>query len=199
MDPPDLPEEAVWLRRVADGDESAFVKLIEKHQDRVYGTVVRMLGRDYLSEAEDVAQQVFLRVFRAAGKYRPDAKFTTWLFTICRNCVLTHLKRTGRWLRDEPLVNEAGEDVDPLDHLPDPGAVDAASGLLRKEMVEALEGAIAELPESQRMALILRQYEQLDYEEIAGVLNQTVPGVKSLLFRARTRLRAVLEEYLHAG
>ncbi len=192
----DAPEEAAWLQRAAEGDESAFVLLVEKHQDRVYGTVARMLGQDHVSEAEDVAQQVFLRVFRAAGRYRPEAKFTTWLFTICRNCVWTHLKKAGRWHRDEPVSGEDGGELDPLDALPDPEAADAASGMLRKEMVGTLEKAIAELPESQRMALILRQYEQLDYEEIARVLDQSVPGVKSLLFRARTRLRAALDEYL---
>lgn len=192
----DVPD-AELMRRTARADESAFAILLRRHQDRVFGTVARMLGRDHFSEAEDLSQQVFLRVYKAAGAYRPEAKFTTWLFTICRNTVFTHLKRQGRWRREEPTTFEDGEESSPLSKLPDPSSDGAVNEYLRKEMVEALEKAMAELPESQRMALILRQYEQMDYEEIARVLDQSVSGVKSLLFRARDRLRTVLANYLN--
>ncbi|MDX6767350.1 MAG: sigma-70 family RNA polymerase sigma factor [Candidatus Methylacidiphilales bacterium] len=189
----DLPDEDL-MRATAAGDDGAFAALVRRHQDRVYGTVYKMLGA-HQSEAEDVAQQVFIRVHRAAARYRPEAKFTTWLMTICRNCVFTQLKKSRRH-PSVPLdpVGPDGEEIE--SPLPDPEARSADQMLQEKEMRRTLETAMAELPELQRSALVLRQYEQLDYEEIARVLQTTVPAVKSLLFRARDMLRQRLQDYL---
>lgn len=191
------PGDAELMAATARGDEDAFAELVRRHQHLVYGTVVRMLG-NHRAEAEDVAQQIFIRVFKAAGRYQPEAKFTTWLLTICRNCVFTQLKKQGRWKKEEPWQDEEGEERHPLDHHADESAGNASENLLRRELEEAVQLAVGDLPESQRMALILRQYDQLDYEEIAKVLGTTVPSVKSLLFRARETLRKALQSYLHA-
>ena len=187
--------ETELMTAIAAGDEAAFCELLRRHQNLVYGTVYKMLGQQ-CSDAEDVSQQVFIKVYRAASRYRPQAKFTTWLLTICRNCTFTHLKRGKRHL-SQPLfhVDETGEHETPL---PDPDALPADQLLLHREMQQTVEAAVARLPLSQREALILRQYHQLDYEEIARVMKTSVSSVKSLLFRARDVLRQELKDYLEA-
>src|ERR1051325_10231762 len=178
------------MKRIAAEDTMAFEKLVERHQRLVLGTVARMLGNT--SDVEDVAQQVFLRVWKSAKRYVPRAKFTTWLLTITRNLVFNELRRRSR-RAELPLQIEAAEEERPIrdDH----GAAPDAS-LLEQELQEAIETAIALLPETQRLAVLLRRYNELSYEEIAIVLGQSVPAVKSLLFRARLELRARLSRYL---
>ncbi len=183
------------IKQFTRGDEDAFRELVRRHQDLVYGTAYKMLG-SYAHEAEDVAQLVFIRVYKAAHRYRPEATFKTWLMTITRNCVFTQLKkssrREGQHQPLEPIIEgEVAEST-----LPDTGVQDAAENLLRNEMREVLEAAVRRLPEAQRSALVLRQYEQMDYESIARVMKTSVPSVKSLLFRARDTLRNELQAYL---
>lgn len=176
--------------RITEGDHSAFRQLVERHQNAVIGTVAKMLGN--ASDAEDIAQQVFLRIWRHAKRYRPEAKFTTYLFTITRNLVFNESRRRGR--KKEVSSDEREENSnlmigDNPDRQPD-------AELLQRELQQAVDTAITALPETQRMAVVLRRYEQLSYEEIAKVLELTVPSVKSLLFRARTSLRETLSGYL---
>ncbi|MDH4445057.1 MAG: sigma-70 family RNA polymerase sigma factor [Akkermansiaceae bacterium] len=180
------------MERVGAGDHEAFRELVERHQGAVVGTVAKMLGNP--SEAEDIAQQVFLRIWRNAKRYRPDAKFTTYLYTITRNLVFNETRRRSR--KKEVSANELEENSNQLiaassDRQPD-------SELLQVELQRAVDAAIAGLPEAQRMAVVLRRYEQLPYEEIAKVLNLSVSAVKSLLFRARTTLREALSGYLES-
>jgi RNA polymerase sigma-70 factor (ECF subfamily) len=178
------------MRLVGRGDTNAFEELIEKHQALVAGTVARMLGSN--SDVEDIAQQVFIRVWKSARRYVPRAKFTTWLLKITRNLVFNELRRTKRRAH-VPLQPEAGaEDLplkDDINLAPD-------ASLLEVELRRTIEEAILQLPETQRMALVLRRYEQLSYEEIADVLELSVPAVKSVLFRARSELRTRLSKYL---
>ena len=178
------------MERIADGDHHAFRQLVERHQHAVIGTVAKMLGNS--SEAEDIAQQVFLRVWRNARRYRPDAKFTTYLFTITRNLVFNETRRRSRKKEvssDEREENSNHHIEASPDRQPD-------AELLQAELQSAVDAAIAGLPDTQRMAVVLRRYEQLSYEEIAGVLGLSVSAVKSLLFRARTALRESLAGYL---
>lgn len=184
------------MARVKEGDTAAFQELVEIHQHRVIGTVARMLGDD--AEAEDVAQQVFVRVWRSAARYEPSAKFTTWLFTITRNLVFNELRRRARHATiplEEP--REPGDD-EPRTQLADERVKLPDATLLDEEMMDAIQRAIDELPEAQRMAIVLRRYEETPYEEIAAILDLSVPAVKSLLFRARTELREKLRRYLEA-
>ena len=178
------------MTRIGAGDHEAFRQLVERHQNAVVGTVTKMLGN--IHDAEDIAQQVFLRIWRNARRYRPDAKFTTWLYTITRNLVFNETRRRGR--KKEVSADEREETAhqvieDSPEYRPD-------QELLQNELRAAVDQAIAALPETQRMAVILRRYEQLPYEEIATVLKLSVPAVKSLLFRARTTLRESLAAYL---
>jgi RNA polymerase sigma-70 factor, ECF subfamily len=183
-------EDVRLMQLVGRGDTAALEELIERHQSLVAGTVARMLGSN--SDVEDIAQQVFIRVWKSARRYVPRAKFTTWLLKITRNLVFNELRRSKRHAH-VPLQTNPGTEEFPVKDEVNP-APDAS--LLETELQQAIEQAITQLPESQRMALILRRYEQLSYEEISEVLDLSVPAVKSVLFRARTELRARLSRYL---
>src|SRR4029450_2067071 len=183
-------EDVRLMQLVSGGDTGAFEELIEKHQSLVAGTVARMLGSN--SDVEDIAQQVFIRVWKSARRYVPRAKFTTWLLKITRNLVFNELRRAKRHAH-VPLQPESGTEDPPMkDETQSPP--DAA--LLEVELQRKIEEAILQLPEAQRLALVLRRYEQLSYEQIADVLDLSVPAVKSVLFRARTELRSRLSKYL---
>jgi RNA polymerase sigma-70 factor (ECF subfamily) len=174
----------------ARGDTSAFEQLVERHQALVLGTVARMLGSN--SDVEDLAQQVFVRVWKSAPRYTPTAKFTTWLLTITRNLVFNEMRRRKRHPADTLDVHQ-GEESLPL---PDMRAQGPDAALLESELQRAVDEAIRSLPEKQRLAVILRRYEEKSYEEIADVLELSVPAVKSVLFRARSELREALSRYL---
>ena len=183
-------EDVRLMEMVSAGDVIAFEQLVEKHQALVAGTVGRMLGNN--SDVEDVAQQVFVRVWKSAKRYVPRAKFTTWLLKITRNLVFNELRRRKRHAATPLQLEPEGEEIQLKDeHASTPDAL-----LLEEELQRSIDAAIGQLPETQRMAVILRRYEELSYEQIAEVLDQSVPAVKSLLFRARTELRQKLKSYL---
>ncbi len=188
--PEDDAEDVRLMHLVGRGDTAAFEQLIERHQALVIGTVAHMLASN--SEVEDIAQQVFIRVWKSAGRYVPRAKFTTWLLKITRNLVFNELRRSKRRAHI-PITQEPEAEDRPLkdDSVQTP---DAAA--LENELQQAIDRAISELPDAQRMAVILRRYEDMSYDEIADVLDLSVPAVKSVLFRARTELRERLARYL---
>ena len=198
-DDPSLPPEPddsaardlALMARIRHGDADAFRDLLEAHQQRVIGTIAKMLGGD--ADAEDLAQVVFLRVWKSAPRYEATAKFTTWLFKIVRNLVFNELRRRKR----HPTQSlDATDQPDDRPHqFPDPGVKPADIALLDAEMQAAIQRAIEELPEAQRLAVILRRYDETPYEDIAEVLDLSVASVKSLLFRARTELREKLRAY----
>lgn len=182
--------DAALMAKAASGDVAAFEQLVERHQALVIGTVGRMLGNN--SDVEDVAQQVFVRVWKSAARYRPTAKFTTWLLTITRNLVFNEARRRKRHPGDLLDVHEGEEAlalVDSAGRIPD-------EQLLESELQHEIDRAILGLPEKQRLAVVLRRYEDRSYEEIGQVLGLSIAAVKSLLFRARTELRAALNRYL---
>jgi len=183
------PDDFTLMSRSASGDLRAFETLVERHQTRVIGTIAKMLGDE--TEAEDLAQQVFLRVWKSCAKYQPTAKFTTWLLTITRNLVFNEMRRRGRATLVSIEPREDGTEL-PLAATSASPSEEAAGA----ELQEVIARAIAALPEMQRTALILRRYEEMPYEEIAKVLGTTVPAVKSILFRARDQLRVSLASYL---
>jgi RNA polymerase sigma-70 factor (ECF subfamily) len=178
------------MRLIGQGDTAAFEDLVQRHQMLVLGTVSRMLGGN--SEVEDIAQQVFLRVWKSAGRYVARAKFTTWLLKITRNLVFNELRRAKRRALVPMQSDPEGDELPLADEAV--SAPDAAA--LEKELQGAVDKAIEALPEVQRMAVILRRYEELSYEEIGEVLDLSVPAVKSVLFRARSELRQRLTQYL---
>lgn len=185
-------QESVRLMlRVKEGDVKAFEKLVELHQNAIIGTCARMLNN--VDDAHDIAQQVFIRVWRSAPRYEPTAKFTTWLFTITRNLVFNETRRRSR--RKEVSIDQENED-DPPKHYADHSVPGADENLAKAEFHDALDKAIAALPEKQRMAVILRGRKDLPYEEICAILKMSLPALKSLLFRARNDLRKHLANFL---
>ena len=178
------------MLRIAEGEEHAFEILVERHQASVLNLIYRLIGDR--TKSEDLAQEVFLRVWKAAGDYKPKAKFTTWLYRIAANLCLNELKasRRKKWLRffqagtDE---QRAGEN-NLSDASPSPEDL-----LLTRERSRQITAALQSLPENQRMAIILKRYDDLSYEEIAGILNCSVSAVESLLVRAKRNLQEKLK------
>lgn len=187
---PDEPQESdeALMRLVALGDDPAFRRLVERHQHLVVATVTRMIGS---ADAEDIAQQVFINVWKSAPRWRPEAKFTTWLLTIAKRLVFNESRRRGR-SRLTPQVPDT--DIEQTEHPDEAPGPDRR--LLEDELHRAIEEALASLPEKERLAVILRRYEEIPYEEIAVILSISLPAVKSLLFRARNTLREKLAPYL---
>lgn len=186
----DDAEDVRLMCLVAEGDTASFESLVERHQALVAGTVARMLASN--ADVEDITQQVFIRVWKSAGRYVARAKFTTWLLKITRNLVFNEMRRAKR---HPHLPIQIDPDADELP-LKDETTETPDATLLQRELQRAIEDAIGQLPETQRMALVLRRYEELSYEEIADILELSLPAVKSLLFRARTELRERLKGYL---
>jgi RNA polymerase sigma-70 factor (ECF subfamily) len=189
--------DKVLMVEIAGGDERALRELIEKHQGAVYGTIAKMLGDPV--EAQDLAQQVFVRVYRAAGSYRATAQFKTWMFTIVRNLVFNEHRRRSRatLVSLHPPENETGHPggSSGID-LPDLAIKTPGEVMLQREMLRKVDEAILALPEQQRLAIVLRRYDEFSYEQIAEILKTSVPATKSLLFRARETLRVALQDYL---
>lgn len=180
------------MGKVGAGDIRAFEELVERHQRAVIGTVAKMLGN--ASDAEDIAQQVFVRIWKSAVRYEAQAKFTTWLFTITRNLVFNEVRRRQR----KPTVSIDEREETTHRTVEDLQAVSPDDEMLQTEIEEAIDRAIQGLPDKQRMAVVLRRYEEMPYEEIAAVLEMSIPAVKSLLFRARAHLKEALQRYLDA-
>lgn len=192
------PSTALMLR-VRDGDATAFEELVGLWQDRLV-TLFRHHTGDH-STAEDLAQEVFLRVYRARAGYQPTAKFSTWIHTIANNVASDLRQRAYRRLeRGVPMNVSASQSGIGLEQI----AV-AASGQRparqadRGELRDIVQRAIAGLGDNQRMALLLAKFEDCSYDEIAAAMGLSVPAVKSLLHRARQQLREALEPYEREG
>jgi len=187
------------MGQIRNGDEEAFRILIERHQDRVYGTVARMMGGAG-PEAEEVAQDIFLRVWKSAATYRPEARFTTWLMTVARNLVFTRMgqrKRRKDIDGEDPVDPETGESW--LQRQADPSSRSPSESLSGRELEKAVEEACAGLPENQRLVVHLRQYEGMEFEEIGKITGMSLTAVKALMFRARENLKKKLSGYLTAS
>ncbi|CAG0928083.1 ECF RNA polymerase sigma factor SigW [Planctomycetaceae bacterium] len=178
------------MKRVGRGDDEAFKLLFERHNRLAWSVIYRQLGN--VAAAEDLVQEAFLRVYRAAPRYEPSAKFSTWLYTVVTNLCLNYKRDRARdRLR---LVGSEEEGDNALEQLaavePDEHGDDEAA-----KRTQAVKEAIASLPENQRMALILSRYEEKSYEEVAEILGVTVAAVKSLTSRARTTLKDKLQRW----
>lgn len=185
------------MLRVREDDPAAFAELVQRFQHRLIAVLHHLIGdRD---EAEDLAQEVFLRVYRHRKSYSPRAKFSTWLFTIANNLALNAL-RDRRRRPSQPLeVSESGSLChEPQQHPPDAASSSCfpAKRLHQEELARVIRQALDTLNERQRLAIILNKYEDMNYADIAQVMGLTTKAVKSLLSRARTKLREVLQGYI---
>jgi RNA polymerase sigma-70 factor (ECF subfamily) len=184
---PTLDHDTQLMLRVRDGDSVSFGILLEKHRTPVIHFLFRMV-QDH-SVAEELAQEVFLRVFRSRASYEPTAKFTTWLFRIATHLALNWL-RDGKKDRAQERLDDIAPDSPGL-QVPDRNP-SVEYNLVRETKMAEVRRAIAILPEKQRAAVLMHKYEEMEYSQIAKVLNCSESAVKSLLFRAYESLRARL-------
>ena len=183
-------EDVQLMLRFCDGDRKAFDKLVERNIGNVCGLVYRFLGNQ--SQVDDIAQEAFLRVLRNAHRYKPEAKFSTWLYRIVANLCFNVIR--ARKTAKQISIHSVGSEDRPLD-FPDEGQQAPDEGLVGDERSNRVAAAVAKLPENQRLAIILNKYEDKSYAEIAEILDTTTMAVKSLLSRARVTLREQLEGY----
>jgi RNA polymerase sigma-70 factor (ECF subfamily) len=182
-----LMEDEKLMAETAQGDEYAFELLVKRHQSRILNLIFRFIGNR--TQARDLAQEVFIRVWQAAPRYKPHAKFTTWTYRVATNLCLNELKSSDKkklFLGGSPaeagrISNEEG-DVSPS----------AEDLLLAEERSRQVSDALQSLPENQRMALILKRYDNLSYHEIAKIMGCSVSAVESLLVRAKRNLQEKL-------
>ena len=193
--PADEPDRGTqWMLAYQAGSEPAFDRLVEAYSGTVYRLLTRFLGP--APEREDLVQEVFLRVIRARERYRPTARFTTWLYRIVFNLAVNRTQRRRPELSlEDPGGEREGAEREGAER-EDADAPDPSRGLEREDVVQAVRRAVAALPEQQRIALILAKYEELPYAEIARVLDSSEKAIKSLIHRARETLRAALAPYL---
>jgi RNA polymerase sigma-70 factor (ECF subfamily) len=186
--------DADIMLRVKAGDESAFAYLVQKYRRPMVNFMYRMAHN--AAGAEDLAQEVFLRVYRSRESYEATAKFTTWLYRIATNLAVNHARDT-RHERPENTVSldepdeESGRTLD----LPDRGP-SAEESLMQRERLTAIRQRVQALPERQRIAVVMHKYQQMDYRQIADVLKLSESATKSLLFRAYETLREQLREFV---
>ena len=182
------------MLRVKAGDDTAFNYLIEKYRRAMISFMYRMVHNSAI--AEELAQEVFLRVYRSREGYAASAKFTTWLYRIATNLAVNHA-RDNKHERPEAKVSldetdeETGLSVDVAD-----GTLNVEQQMLRRERLSAIRRHVEELPERQRMAVLMHKYQDMDYRQIAGVLHLSESATKSLLFRAYQTLRDKLKDFI---
>ena len=194
-----LDPDVRLMIQVREGNADAFEELVEKYQARLVGILGHMVSnRD---QAEDLAQEVFMRVYRARQTYVPGAKFSTWLFTIAHNVASNALRKKSRRKEVNLTSSPSGKvPVRPLDLM-----AQAKSGLMptrqvaRKEMAAIVQQAIKTLNERQKMALLLSKFEGMSYIEISETMQMSTQAVKSLLSRARNNLKEAIEPYFESG
>ena len=192
-----LDSDAALMLRVRQGDAAAFEALVEKYKQPVANLIYRIL-RD-ATEAEDLAQQVFLQVYKAADRYRVTAKFSTWIYTIARNLCLNEIRRRSRHPADSmDIGSQENEDL-PARQFQDVASAQPPEELLRDELVRKIDLAVSELPENQRTAILLYREEEMSYEEIARVLDCSLSATKSLIHRGRETLKQKIKPYLRTG
>ena len=180
----EVRDDPGFVERLRAGEPRAFEELVRSYQHRVFGVALRMLGSR--AEAEDIAQEVFLRAHRALRDFRGEARLSTWLYGVASNLCLNRLASAERkrMRHDEEALMRAPSDT-----------ADATAAMERSELEAALRQAIAELPEERRIVVVLRDLEGLSYEEIAQALAVELNTVRSRLHRARLDLKNKMERF----
>jgi RNA polymerase sigma-70 factor, ECF subfamily len=186
--------DAEVMLRAKEGDDGAFNYLVEKFRRPMISFMYRMTHNS--ATAEDLAQEVFLRVYRSRTGYTADAKFTTWLYRIATNLAVNHARDT-RHERPEVTVNidESDEETGLSVDVPDT-SLTAEQDILRRERLVAIRKQVEALPERQRLAVLMHKYQNMDYKQIADVLHLSESATKSLLFRAYETLREKLKDFV---
>ena len=190
------PDAALMLR-VKRGDRAAFAELVDKYKQPVMNFIFRRLRDE--TEAEDLAQNVFLQVYKSRARYKQTAKFSTWLFTIAHNLTLNELRRRSRHPAESLEETHTENEEQPPRQIEDKSQVAAPDNVLQGELAEKIDEALDELPENQRSAILLCRQEDLSYEQIAKILRCSLSATKSLIHRGRETLKEKLKPYLKSG
>ncbi len=194
----EIDPDAALMLRVKQGETAAFEELVEKYKQPLVNFLFRTL-RD-LSEAEDMAQNVFVQVYKFADRYRVEAKFSTWLYTIARNLSLNEIRRRSRHPAESlDAVLEPGDESGATRQFEDRRNVSAPDRLMQEELTAKVEEALAGLPENQRTAILLFREKEMSYEEISKILGCSLSATKSLIHRGRETLKERLKPYLKTG
>jgi RNA polymerase sigma-70 factor, ECF subfamily len=186
--------DAEVMLRVKAGDDSAFNYLIEKFRRPLISFMYRMTHNS--ATAEELAQEVFLRMYRSRESYKADAKLTTWMYRIATNLAVNHARDT-RHERAENVVSidESDEETGLSVDVPDT-SLNVEQNMLRRERMQAIRQHVQALPERQRMAVLMHKYQNMDYRQISEVLHLSESATKSLLFRAYESLRDKLKDFI---
>jgi RNA polymerase sigma-70 factor (ECF subfamily) len=195
--PGQLDPDAALMLRVKRGDRAAFGTLVEKYKQPVMNFIFRTLRDE--TEAEDLAQNVFLQVYKSRDRYQRTAKFSTWLFTIARNLCLNEIRRRSRHPADSLEESHSENEDQPQRQYEDKKVSLPTENVLQGELARKIAEAVAELPENQRTAILLCQQDELSYEEIAEILDCSLSATKSLIHRGRETLKDKLKPYLKTG
>ena len=195
--PANLDPDAALMLQVKQGDTAAFTTLVEKYKQPVTNLVRRTLRDE--TEAEDLAQNVFVQVWKSASRYESRAKFSTWLFTIARNLCLNEIRRRSRHPAESLDAPHPDQEDQPRHQIEDVKNFSPPDSLLHGELALKIEEALADLPENQRTAILLCRQDELSYEEIAEVLGCSLSATKSLIHRGRETLKEKLKPYLRTG
>ena len=190
------PDAALMLR-VKRGDRAAFSALVEKYKQPVMNFVFRSLRDE--TEAEDLAQNVFLQVYKSRARYERTAKFSTWLFTIARNLCLNEIRRRTRHPAESLEESQTDNEDAALRQYEDKKVALPTEHILQGELAGKIDEALAALPENQRTAILLCRQDELSYEEIARILGCSLSATKSLIHRGRETLKERLKPYLKSG
>lgn len=183
----------VLMKRIGSGEIASFKPLVEKYQRMVMATIYRYTGSS--QDVEDLAQEIFFKVFKAAKRYTPRAKFSTWLYKVVANHCINYRRSQKRDAMVTSLDHSfSGEADEPSLQIAGPKENQPENRVQKKAVEVALKRAIGELPDRQRMAIVLYRFEGLSYKEIADVLGCSLSSVESLLFRAMTNLKEKLKK-----
>jgi len=189
-----LDPDVFLMLEFQKGDKASFENLMRKYYKRVFNFIYRFVGS--IEIAEDLTQEVFMKVYKKAPSYKPQAKFQTWLYTIAKNISLNELRKHKKKMisLEETIESDSGEIKRQFE---DDTSENPFQRLENKELVAIIKKAINQLPENQRIAVLLHRYEQFSYEEIAQTMGCSVSAVKSLLSRAKENLKIVLSQNMN--
>jgi len=192
-------EEKQLIQALRNSDESAFRKLVEKYELNVYNTCIGMLGNE--DNAKDISQDVFIEVFRSIHKFRGDSKISTWLYRLAVNKSLNHIRDNKKHRIVKSIQRFFIKDENETLDLQDFGSQNAEQEIEQNEHSKALHQALNKLPENQKTAFVLKNYDDLSYKQISEIMELSHSSVESLIHRAKTNLQKHLEEYylVHFG
>jgi len=186
--------DAEVMLRAGTGDDEAFSYLAEKFRRPIVSFMYRSVGNSHV--AEELAQEVFLRVYKSRHTYTADAKFTTWLYRIATNLAMNYARdtkqeRAGKVSIDEPIDEDSDRTLDVAD-----SSMTAEEAIVRRERLAAIKQCVLDLPERQCVAVLMHKYQEMDYKQIAKALDLSESATKSLLFRAYETLREKLKAFV---